>query len=123
MDLTRERNLAKQLGAAIARKRGGMGLTQEQVAEHFGVGNAVISRIERGAAIPTITRLYEFADKFECDVGELLFKTSDRKGDHAIAIERAMNSLNSKDREFLVGLVTQTAEHLRARGSERATKR
>jgi transcriptional regulator with XRE-family HTH domain len=123
MDLRRERNLAKQLGAAIARKRENLGLTQEQVAELFGIGNQAISRIERGAVMPTIPRLFEFADVFKCGVDELLLKASDRDGDQAVALGRELASLQSSDREFITVIVRQLSEHLRTRAGERTARR
>jgi transcriptional regulator with XRE-family HTH domain len=123
MDLKRERNLAKQLGAAIASKRENLGLTQEQVAELFGVGNQAISRIERGAVMPTIPRLFEFADVFKCGVDEFLLKASDRGGDQAVALGKELGLLQPKDREFVTVIVERLSEHLRTRGSERTSKR
>ena len=123
MDLKRERNLAKQLGSAIAAKRESFGLTQEQVAEHFGVGNQAISRIERGAVMPTITRLYEFADMFKCGVDEFLLKASDRGEDQEISLGRELASLQPKDRDFVSSLVHSVADHLRSKVGERIAKR
>jgi len=123
MDLRRERHLAKQLGAAIASKRENLGLTQEQVAELFGVGNQAISRIERGAVMPTIPRLFEFADVFKCGVDEFLLKASDRDGDQAVALGRELAMLRPRDREFVSVIVRQLSEHLRTKSGERSSRR
>lgn len=52
MDDNRQKRIALALGASIAKMRAQNNLTQEQVAEKLGVGNEVISRIERGAVMP-----------------------------------------------------------------------
>lgn len=123
MDLRRERNLAKQLGAAIASKRENLGLTQEDVAELFGLGNQAISRIERGAVMPTLPRLFDFADVFKCGVDELLLKASDRSSDQAVVLGMGLAALPLKDREFITSLVRQLSDHLKSKASERFVKR
>ena len=123
MESRRERNLAKQLGSAIARKRENFGLTQEQAAELLGVGSQQISRIERGAVMTTIPRLFEFAELFRCNVDEFLLKASDRESDQAVTLERELALLQAKDREFIVVLVQHLSEHLRLKATEKSTKR
>lgn len=61
MDESRQRRIAAALGARIAELRTSQGLTQEQVAEQLDMGNQAISRIERGAVLQPLTRLYELA--------------------------------------------------------------
>jgi transcriptional regulator with XRE-family HTH domain len=115
MDLRREKNLTKQLGAAIASRREERGLTQAQVAEILGIRSQAISRIERGAVLPTVSRLYEFADVYMCGVDELLLSASDRESDQAVALSRELASLLPSDREFIGIIVQQISAHLRTK--------
>jgi DNA-binding XRE family transcriptional regulator len=59
--------LAVSVGKAIAARRQDAGLTQEQVAEQLKIGNEAVSRMERGLVMPTVARLLELADLFNCD--------------------------------------------------------
>lgn len=77
MDESRQRRIAAALGARIAELRTSQGLTQEQVAEQLDMGNQAISRIERGAVLPPLTRLYELGEVLGCRVDEFLLE--DRK--------------------------------------------
>lgn len=112
MNDSRHRQIAASLGASIARKRATRQLTQEQVAEHIGVGNEAISRIERGVVLPPLIRLYEMAELFGCRVDELLLEASDRASDTAAAIAVHMSQLSPTDRELVLNLVVQLSERL-----------
>ena len=48
---TKEALVNKRIGKTIARKRKIAGFTQQEVAEHFIMGNEAFSRIERGLVI------------------------------------------------------------------------
>jgi transcriptional regulator with XRE-family HTH domain len=113
MDSQRERELAKGLGKAIAKRRVLCGLTQEEVGERLELGTEQVSRIERGAAFPTVRRLVEFAEVFGCSVDTLLTGGSDLPQDHGIVFQRTLSKLtNKKDREFVIGMVEQLSEYL-----------
>ncbi len=70
--------LAKSVGKAIGRQRQQAGLTQEQVAEHLKIGMEAVSRMERGLVVPTVVRLAELAQLFECELADFLRETSNR---------------------------------------------
>ena len=120
MDTQSQRRLAKTVGGLIAGMRAEAGLTQEEVAEKLGIGNEAVSRMERGAVMPTLTRLFEFADLFRCRVDELLMAASGRDADQAAAIALQIEKLHPRDREFIAGVVSQFAEHLRKRPTRQA---
>lgn len=111
----RQQELARKLGAAIAWRRDQAGLTQEELSERLGIGNQAISRIERGAVMPTLPRLYEFAEAFECRIDELLLSTSIRDADQAAAIAHQIAGLSPSDRQLVAGIVDQLTTHLRKR--------
>ncbi|OOF49554.1 helix-turn-helix domain-containing protein [Rodentibacter trehalosifermentans] len=103
---------AKQLGICIAKYRQSKGLTQEQVAELLGIGNEAVSRIERGVAMPTLLRILEFADLFECNVADLLVQSSPRQQDKAAYLLNLMENLNENDRTLVIELLERLSLHL-----------
>lgn len=119
MDAKRQRDLALRLGSAIAHHRELAGLTQEQVSEALGIGNQAVSRMERGAVMPTMPRLFEFATLFGCRIDELILAASDREADQAATIAIQIANVHPRDRELLSGLVKQLAEHFGKRSGER----
>ncbi|WP_243856829.1 helix-turn-helix transcriptional regulator [Paraburkholderia sp. BL6665CI2N2] len=94
--------LSRSLGKAIAKRRSIANLTQEQVAERLGIGQEAISRMERGVAIPTVARLAELADVYECNLDQLLTEASDREDDQAKAILAIVGRLSNADRLLLI---------------------
>jgi len=59
------------LGVQIATQRRRRGLTQAELAEAANVTSETISRLERGAAMPSLTRLSEIADVLGVELRDL----------------------------------------------------
>ena len=108
-----EKTLAKGIGRAISKRRIASGLTQEDVAERLGVGNEAISRMERGSVIPTILRLVELADIFDCPIGELLFETSNRPEDQAQVVTKMLEKLTVNDRAIILDILEKLTDRMR----------
>jgi transcriptional regulator with XRE-family HTH domain len=104
--------LARVVGRAIAHRRTMANLTQEQVAERLDIGQEAISRMERGVSIPTVVRLAELADIYECKLEQLLTETSDREDDQAKAILTIVGRLSGADRRLLIEWLTVFADRL-----------
>jgi transcriptional regulator with XRE-family HTH domain len=119
MDEKRQTKLAKAIGAAIARARAASGLTQEDVAERLGIGNEAVSRMERGVVLPTLPRIFDFAEAYGCRVDELLFMASDREADQAGAMAALLAGLAPEDRALAVSMVEQVAARLRSKTEKR----
>lgn len=115
LDSNREKKLAAAVGAAIAKERMAAEFTQEQVAESLGIGPEAVSRIERGVVMPSLARLVDLAELFNCPVERFLRKGSDLVGDHAALVSELIGSLKKTDRQFVVDLVERTCAHLGAR--------
>lgn len=113
MEAKRLKTISLTVGAAIASRRVQAGLTQEEVAESLGIGNEAVSRLERGVVLPSIPRLSELAELFDCRLDELLLMSSDRKTDQAAALESLLDGLSADNRDFVVQQARATAEHLR----------
>ena len=107
--------LAEVVGRAIARHRMASGLTQEQVAEQLGIGNEAVSRIERGLVMPTVARLVELADIFECEAADLLTEASSRTSDQAKYMGQLLVKLNSHDRAMVIEIVERLTGRLARR--------
>ena len=61
-----------KMGCMLRSLRKEKGLTQEQLAEHFGVSNRTISRWENGINMPDISVLVEIAEFYEVGILELI---------------------------------------------------
>lgn len=84
------KDLAAVIGTNIRRYRDKAGLTQAQLAEKIGVGNAFISRVERGSKLMKLEKLYLTA---------LLF--SENGSSHMSNIQRMLADCSP---EFLSGI-------------------
>lgn len=62
----------KKTGEFLKSLRNEKGITQEQLAEHFGVSNRTVSRWETGSNMPDISLLVEIADFYDVDVREII---------------------------------------------------
>lgn len=62
----------RRIGAFLRELRRGRGLTQQQIAEEFGVTVRTVSRWETGSNLPDIDLLMLLADYYEVDLKELL---------------------------------------------------
>jgi transcriptional regulator with XRE-family HTH domain len=115
MPETGEEQLAVVVGRAIARHRSASGLTQEQVAEALGIGNEAVSRMERGIVMPTVARLVELAEIFECDAADLLTEASSRAGDQAKYVGQLLAKLSGSDRAMVIEIIERLAGRLARR--------
>lgn len=107
--------LTELVGSTIAKQRLECGLTQDQVAESLGIGTEAVSRMERGLVMPTVARLAELADIFECNVADLLTLASNRANDQALHLSRTLSKLSTSDRALIVEMVEQLATRLSRR--------
>lgn len=104
--------LAKAVGRAIARQRQKAGFNQERVAEHLSIGLEAVSRMERGLVVPTIVRLAELAQLFNCEIAELLRESSNRPTEQGVVLAHHLSRLNSADRTMLLELIERLSERL-----------
>lgn len=63
---------AAVFGQHLRKLRLARGLTQAQVAERCGTMIPVISNLERGTTVPTLSTLIHLASALECTMGELV---------------------------------------------------
>lgn len=65
------KDVEKQIGRSVARFREAAGLTQAALAERVGVATETISRLERGATIPSVARLDDIALALDVELADL----------------------------------------------------
>ena len=103
--LDKNQQVMQTIGRAIAKYRQASGLTQAQLAEILGIGNDAVSRMERGTTIPTITRLLELSEIFQCEIADLVTDISYRAIDQARALEKLLDQLEDVERAELLLLI------------------
>lgn len=104
--------LAAAVAKAITKRRLACGLTQEQVAERLEIGTEAVSRMERGTVLPSLLRLLELAEIYDCQVAELLLEASPRSSDQAEMLAKMLDRLSDTDRALVMGVVEQLVDRL-----------
>ena len=104
--------LAKNVGKAIGRQRNQAGFTQEQVAEYLNIGMEAVSRMERGKVVPTVVRLTELAQLFDCELADFLRETSNRPTEQGILLSQQLARLDSADRELVLAMIERLVVRL-----------
>ena len=99
--------LSKQVGLTIAKYRQQSGLTQNEVAEKLNIGYEAVSRMERGIVMPTVERLVELAEIFNCEAADLLTQSSNRIEDQSAQIKSLLSDLGEQDRLLLLDIITK----------------
>lgn len=69
----------KKVGSFLRELRKEKQLTQEQLAERFGVTNRSVSRWETGSSMPDLSILVELADFYDVDIRDII--DGERKGE------------------------------------------
>lgn len=68
--------------------------------------------MERGLVVPTIVRLAELAQMFDCDIAELLRESSNRPTEKGVVLAHHLARLNSADQSMLLELVEKLSDRL-----------
>ena len=108
----KEKQLALQMGRAIAVRRQQRGFTQAELAEIIEVEQETISRFERGATLPPLGRLADIADALSCPLEDLLRSGSPRLEDTAQGIAQTLEGLTESDRRLVSDIVDQICARL-----------
>ncbi len=105
------KEVRKRVGQSIARQRMSCDLTQEQVAERLGIGNEAVSRIERGIVEPSVVRMIQLAEIFNCPVASFFEESSQRMDDLMGGLAKQLAQLEEKDRAFVIRMAKETTAH------------
>ena len=104
--------LAKRLGGNLSERRKPLGWTQEMLAERVGVDAETISRIERGAHLPSLPTLDRLAVALRCSAGDLLSNEGPDDASEAATFGAWISELGTDDRAFVMTVVRNCCEYL-----------
>lgn len=111
----RPSRIGQRLGAQVRTHRLAQGLTQGQLAERVGVETETISRLERGAALPSLLKVEELAGALHVSVSGLLGDSSTLASDQARQLERLLDDLDESERSFILGIAQAQRDYLLSR--------
>lgn len=109
----KEKILNIPIGKIIAKRRKNKGLTQEVVAELLDITIEAVSRMERGTIMPSLKRLEQYAEIFDCTIIELLSQSSHRIDDQSTYIRDLLAQLDENDRVLVVEMIEKLTERLK----------
>ena len=103
----------KSVGAAIARQRKLVKMTQSQTAEKLGIEIETLSRIENGFISPSLTRLEQIGKIFGCPVRYFFLHERGDKQNQADTIMEMIKNLPEEKRELVVKFVADVVRVLK----------
>src|SRR5215467_7370674 len=106
--------LNRKVGQRIAEQRRLAGLSQAQLAERVGFATETISRMETGAAMPSLARIDSIARALDVDLAEL-FRFRSRTAPEDVAIERLvwlMSRRTASEIGLVIDVAARIVEHL-----------
>ncbi len=106
------KEVRKRVGLSIAKQRMNCNMTQEQVAERLGIGNEAVSRIERGIVEPSVVRMIQLAEIFDCPVASFFEESSQRVDDLVGVLAKILIQLAEEDKIFIVKHAQDAALYL-----------
>ena len=89
----------------LYRKRKAMNLTQEALAEIFGIGQQSLSRMERGAMAPKFERLSDIANALHCTVADLFTDRCDNHFCVDTVMSNILNELRDDERSVILNFL------------------
>lgn len=114
--LDKNQQLMQTIGKAVAKYRQASGLTQAQLAEILGIGNDAVSRMERGTTVPTVLRLLELSEIFQCEIADLITESSARSMDQARYLEHLLNQLEDSERMECLAIIEKLIDWKLSKG-------
>ena len=110
MDDFQKSSFIKAIGESISAQRVALGLSQEKVAELLGISREAVSRMETGVSVPSVVRIAELAEIFECGIEDLIAKSSNRRLDQYRQIADLLDGLSDDQRVILLNINRQLIE-------------
>jgi transcriptional regulator with XRE-family HTH domain len=107
--------LPRLLGRNIKERRNLLGWTQATLAELVRVDVETISRIERGANVPSILKLEQIAGVLGVPLAEMLRSSSSLAQDQSLEIFDWMRNLPEADRQYVLDTMQRLCRHLAQR--------
>jgi transcriptional regulator with XRE-family HTH domain len=107
--------LPSLLGRQVYALRTQRGWTQGELAERVRVEPETISRLERGAAVPSLLKLEELAWQLDISLAGLVGPASTLVQDQAQVIANWIAELGENDRHFVMEATRNLCRHLKSR--------
>jgi len=107
-------HIAKKIGERIAQQRRLAGLSQARLAEKVGVAPETISRLETGAAVPSVESLVSVAGELQIELHDL-FRLRPEDGPKERAIEKLLWVVSRRaaaDVELVTTLAAAVFDHI-----------
>jgi transcriptional regulator with XRE-family HTH domain len=98
-------SLEKQLGTRIAQLRKRAQITQAELAERVDVATETISRLERGATLPSLARLQAVARALGLELYELFDRQKRVAGRRGLAMDRLVSVMGARSPEDIQVIV------------------
>ena len=114
-------HIAKRIGERIGAERRLAGLSQARLAEKVGVAPETISRLETGAAVPSVESLVSVAAELHIELHDL-FRFRPGSGPKERAIEKLLwvvSRRTAADIELVTTLAAAVFDHMRKARSPR----
>jgi transcriptional regulator with XRE-family HTH domain len=108
------RSLEKRLGSQVAYHRKLARVTQAELAEKVNVAPETISRLERGAVMPSLTRLEQVAAALGRDLHDF-FQSKQPVGRNGHALDRlvaCVQMLSAEDIDLVTDLAARIFRHM-----------
>lgn len=104
----------KKLGRRCSDYRKRSGLTQAKLAEKIGVATETISRLERGAAMPSLSRMESLCNALGVELHDLFrLRTRETRTDHAVdELVALVRRRPPAEVELVIGLAARVFEHI-----------
>lgn len=93
------------IGKSLQKQRLKTGYGQDEVAERLGISTKSYGDYERGDSNPSILRLIQIAEIFECELDELLVGISSKPDDQAKHIASLLQGVKRIDRLHIIKIV------------------
>ncbi len=110
--------LSVVFGSNIQRKRKQLGMTQDELAEHLGIGQQSLSRMERGTMAPKFERLQDIASVLHCSVPELFIQDSTEETDIESIISDILSGLRLKEKNLILKFVSDASQLFKNAGKQ-----
>ena len=104
------KKLAKIVGEAIAEQRKKKNFTQAEVAEHLKIEVETMSRLKTGTIAPTLKRLEQLSNLFDCPVASFFGKATISLSEQAEAIATLLSPLSKEERHLVLKLVEDVTQ-------------
>ncbi len=108
--MSRDRALAKKVGASISAARRGRGWTQEELAAALDVTVGHVGMIERGDRLLSLTLLVDCAEILGLSLDEILLSSQDKPRQQGVEVGQLVGAMPEELRTMVVAFLKAGAK-------------